>query len=74
MFTGIVESIGTVKSIRPLKQGYELSIDSGIDLSNDAVGDSIAVDGVCLPPPPSRGSASRLPPQGRPCPGPPWET
>lgn len=48
MFTGIIESLGTVKSIRPLKQGYELSIDSGIDLSNDKVGDSIAVDGVCL--------------------------
>jgi riboflavin synthase len=48
MFTGIIESVGTVKSIRPLQQGYELSIDSGIDLSEDKAGDSIAVDGVCL--------------------------
>ncbi|HQG32474.1 MAG TPA: riboflavin synthase [Deltaproteobacteria bacterium] len=48
MFTGIIESVGTLKSIRPLKQGYELSIDSGIDLKGDKVGDSIAVNGVCL--------------------------
>jgi riboflavin synthase len=48
MFTGIIELIGTVKSIRPLKQGYELSIDSGMDLKGDKVGDSIAADGVCL--------------------------
>lgn len=48
MFTGIIESIGTIKSIRSFLQGYELSIDAGIDLSRDSVGDSIAVDGVCL--------------------------
>ncbi|MFY9398892.1 MAG: riboflavin synthase [Desulfomonilia bacterium] len=48
MFTGIIESMGTVQSIRPYRQGYELCVDAGIDLSHDSPGDSIAVDGVCL--------------------------
>jgi riboflavin synthase len=48
MFTGIIETMGTVQSIRPFMKGFELSIDAYMDLSNDKVGDSIAVDGVCL--------------------------
>lgn len=48
MFTGIVEALGKVVSIRPFKQGYELTIDAGMDLKNDKIGDSFAVDGVCL--------------------------
>ncbi|HPA85950.1 MAG TPA: riboflavin synthase [Deltaproteobacteria bacterium] len=48
MFTGIIESVGEVVSIRPYQQGYELCVDAGMDLSHDMVGDSIAVDGVCL--------------------------
>ncbi len=48
MFTGIIEALGKVVSIRPFKQGYELTIDTGMDLKNDKIGDSFAVDGVCL--------------------------
>ncbi|HNY65773.1 MAG TPA: riboflavin synthase [Deltaproteobacteria bacterium] len=48
MFTGIIESMGTVLSIRPFMKGYELTVDAHVDLSGDKVGDSIAVDGVCL--------------------------
>ncbi len=48
MFTGIIESVGTVVSMRPSATGFILEIDSGLDLESDAVGDSIAVDGICL--------------------------
>jgi len=48
MFTGLIESMGTIVSMKPQKQGFILSVDAGFDLSKDAVGDSIAVDGVCL--------------------------
>ena len=48
MFTGIVESVGTVISLRPYATGFLLEIDSKLDLSRDAIGDSIAVEGVCL--------------------------
>ncbi|HOO45419.1 MAG TPA: riboflavin synthase [Deltaproteobacteria bacterium] len=48
MFTGLIESVGQVKGIRPFEKGFEIDIDAGLDLSGDAVGDSIAVDGVCL--------------------------
>jgi riboflavin synthase len=48
MFTGIIETMGTVRGIRPFMQGCELDIDAHLDLSGDKVGDSIAVDGVCL--------------------------
>lgn len=46
MFTGIIESVGRIVSRRPLGQGIELQIDTGFDLTSDAVGDSVAVDGV----------------------------
>lgn len=48
MFTGIIESVGTIVSRRAHGRGFEIEIDTGFDLSADAVGDSIAVDGVCL--------------------------
>jgi riboflavin synthase len=48
MFTGIIETMGTVRSIRPFLKGFELDVDAHLDLSADHVGDSIAVDGVCL--------------------------
>ncbi len=48
MFTGIIESTGKVVSVRPFQGGSHLDIDSGIDLKQDHIGDSIAVDGVCL--------------------------
>ncbi|HEY9159920.1 MAG TPA: riboflavin synthase [Desulfomonilia bacterium] len=48
MFTGIIESVGTVTGIKPYSSGFVIEVDSGLDLSGDAVGDSIAVDGICL--------------------------
>jgi riboflavin synthase len=49
MFTGIVTSIGTITRAEPRDQGLRLSIDAGmLDLSDVVVGDSIAVNGVCL--------------------------
>ena len=49
MFTGIVTSIGNITKAAPRDQGLRLTIDAGmLDLSDVAVGDSIAVNGVCL--------------------------
>ena len=48
MFTGIVESVGTVINVRRQASGCLIEIDSKLDLSRDAVGDSISVDGICL--------------------------
>ncbi|MFZ0493058.1 MAG: riboflavin synthase [Acidimicrobiia bacterium] len=46
MFTGIVEAVGTVRSIEGTDQGKRLLI--GTDLDGLAVGDSLSVNGVCL--------------------------
>lgn len=51
MFTGIVEAIGEIRDIRPLKDGISLSIAPAagkLDLGDTKTGDSIAVNGVCL--------------------------
>jgi riboflavin synthase len=48
VFTGIVEDCGVVTSLLPSASGRRLRVDCGIDVSDTALGDSIAVDGVCL--------------------------
>jgi riboflavin synthase len=48
LFTGIIESIGTVSAVGKQGKVYVLTIDSALDLSDTKVGDSVAVDGVCL--------------------------
>ena len=49
MFTGIIEAIGRVVTVKPSGQSAALTIDAGrMDLSDVAVGDSIACNGVCL--------------------------
>jgi riboflavin synthase len=48
MFTGMIESVGKIVSKQPYGQGVVLKIDTGLDLSGDAIGHSVAVDGVCL--------------------------
>lgn len=49
MFTGIIQAVGKIAAIEPLEQGVRLTIDAGIlDMSDVAVGDSIAANGVCL--------------------------
>ena len=48
MFTGIIEEIGTVRSIRGGGSGVVLDIEASRVLEGTAAGDSIAVNGVCL--------------------------
>jgi len=49
MFTGIVAAVGEIRSRTPTDSGARLVIAAGaLDLADVAVGDSIAVDGVCL--------------------------
>ena len=49
MFTGIIEGVGEIKHITALEAGICLKISPGmLDLSDVRMGDSIAVNGVCL--------------------------
>lgn len=53
MFTGIIQAVGEITQIQPISDdsnnGLSLSIFAGeLDLSDVKVGDSIAVNGVCL--------------------------
>lgn len=49
MFTGIIESLGTIRSLDRNDDGITLWIDlAGLDTSTTRVGDSIAVNGTCL--------------------------
>lgn len=49
MFTGIIEAIGTVAAMEPKGTDMRLQISSGaLDLEDVRLGDSIAVNGVCL--------------------------
>ncbi|MGB3366473.1 MAG: riboflavin synthase [Acidaminobacteraceae bacterium] len=48
MFTGIIEEVGTVKSIKISAEGMELEVSSEKLLMGSKVGDSIAVNGVCI--------------------------
>ena len=49
MFTGIIEAIGTIKSLQITANGARLTIDAGnLDMSDVKLGDSIATNGICL--------------------------
>ncbi len=49
MFTGIVAALGKITHIHSLEQGLRLTIEApDLDLSDVALGDSIAHNGVCL--------------------------
>lgn len=49
MFTGIVAAVGKISGVTPAHGGLRLIVDAGgMPLDDVAVGDSIAVDGVCL--------------------------
>lgn len=49
MFTGIIQSLGTITQIEPRGGDLRMQIEAGtLDLSDIASGDSIAVSGVCL--------------------------
>jgi riboflavin synthase len=48
MFTGIVEAVGTVRTLQTVGDGVTLSLASVEVLDGTALGDSISVDGTCL--------------------------
>ncbi|MEC8025725.1 MAG: riboflavin synthase [Myxococcota bacterium] len=48
MFTGIIEGLGRVISLRKTKQGADITVECPFTLDSASVGDSIAVNGVCL--------------------------
>ncbi len=49
MFTGIIEAVGRVREVKPAAGGVRIAVDTGaLDLADVKIGDSIAVDGVCL--------------------------
>lgn len=49
MFTGIIEAVGSVRGVQPVQSGLRVTIDAGaLALAEVKVGDSIAVNGVCL--------------------------
>ena len=48
MFTGIIEDLGTVESLKPTDQGAVISVHTSLPISEISIGDSIAVNGACL--------------------------
>jgi riboflavin synthase len=48
VFTGIVEEVGTLRSITPGAQSVVLDLRASVVIGDAAVGDSILTDGVCL--------------------------
>lgn len=48
MFTGLIEEIGTLASVREKTGGREIAISCKALLEDLKAGDSVAVDGVCL--------------------------
>ncbi len=48
MFTGLIEEVGTVKKIRKGGKGALLSVRCSKVLEGTKIGDSVAVNGVCL--------------------------
>ena len=48
MFSGIIEEVGTIKSIESLSQSKKITITCEKVLRDVSIGDSISVNGVCL--------------------------
>lgn len=48
MFTGIIEGLGTVLSVRPSSTGKRISVEADFSLDQTKIGDSICVSGACL--------------------------
>ena len=49
MFTGIIEAVGQIQSMQPSGGDVRLYVKTGkLDLGDVKLGDSIAVNGVCL--------------------------
>ncbi len=48
MFTGIIEGLGTLKTVKPSGGALQLVVEADFDLEGTKLGDSIAVNGACL--------------------------
>lgn len=48
MFTGIIEELGTVKSLTKTQAGAKLLVESKVAYSDSKIGDSININGACL--------------------------
>ncbi len=48
MFTGIIEELGTIRKISTASDGARLEVSARVVLTDAGLGDSIAVNGVCL--------------------------
>lgn len=48
MFTGLIEQVGSVNSINKINDGYLLDISFNTPFDDLKIGDSVAVNGVCL--------------------------
>ena len=48
MFTGIIEEVGTVRTINKTTKQSRLTVSANLVLENLKIGDSIAVNGICL--------------------------
>ena len=48
MFTGLIQDIGEIQSLQHRGGGVSLTISTQLDLRSVKVGDSVAVEGVCL--------------------------
>lgn len=48
MFTGIIEELGVIKSLKKSGDGMEITVSCKKVIENSNIGDSIAVNGVCI--------------------------
>ncbi len=48
MFTGIIEEIGILKEVRKGAQSFILTVQGNVIFNDFCIGDSVAVNGVCL--------------------------
>jgi riboflavin synthase len=48
MFTGIIEELGILRSVRQMGNGRRFDIEASVAVQDIAEGDSISVNGVCL--------------------------
>ena len=48
MFSGIIEAIGTVRSVRQDQGVIRIEIEKPLHFNDLSIGDSLAVDGICL--------------------------
>ncbi len=48
MFTGIIEELGSIQNVKPVTDGAQIVVLAPTILADAKIGDSIAVNGVCL--------------------------